>query len=306
MFKSKHLLGIKDLSPEEINFILDTCSSFKDVLKRDIKKVPPLRGKTVVSLFFEPSTRTRTSFALAAKRLSADVVNFSVTSSSVVKGESLKDTALTIQSLGADFVIIRHASSGVPHFLSKILDISVINAGDGSNEHPTQALLDLFTIKSHKKKIAGLMVAIVGDIAHSRVAKSNIYGLTKLGANVRVICPPTLKPTGVEKLGVEVFESIEKGIENADVVMTLRLQLERQSKGFLPSLEEYFNLYGLTTGRLKLAKKDAIVMHPGPMNRGVEIESEVADGPQSVILEQVTNGIAIRMAVLYTLAGAQK
>ncbi|MCK5138570.1 MAG: aspartate carbamoyltransferase catalytic subunit [Thermodesulfovibrionia bacterium] len=306
MLKSKDLLGIKDLSPEEINFILETSSDFKDVLKRDIKKVPPLRGKTVVSLFFEPSTRTRTSFALAAKRLSADVVNFSVTTSSVVKGESLKDTALTIQSLGADFVVIRHASSGVPHFLSKILNISVINAGDGSNEHPTQALLDLFTIRSHKEKIKGLTVAIIGDIAHSRVAKSNIYGLTKLGAKVRVICPPTLMPPGIENLGVKVFDSIEQGIEHADVIMTLRLQLERQSKGFLPSLEEYFNLYGLTAERLKRAKKDAIVMHPGPMNRGVEIASEVADGPQSVILEQVTNGIAIRMAVLYTLAGVEK
>ena len=306
MFRSKDLLGIKDLIPEEINFILQTSFDFKDVLKRDIKKVPPLRGKTVVSLFFEPSTRTRTSFALAAKRLSADVVNFSVTTSSVVKGESLKDTALTIQSLGADFVVIRHASSGVPHFLSKILNISVINAGDGSNEHPTQALLDLFTIRSHKEKIKGLTVAIIGDIAHSRVAKSNIYGLTKLGAKVRVICPPTLMPPGIENLGVEVFDSIEQGIEHADVIMTLRLQLERQSKDFLPSLEEYFNLYGLTAERLKRAKKDAIVMHPGPMNRGVEIASEVADGPQSVILEQVTNGIAIRMAVLYTLAGVEK
>ncbi len=306
MFRSKDLLGIKDLTPEEINFILQTSFDFKDVLKRDIKKVPPLRGKTVVSLFFEPSTRTRTSFTLAAKRLSADVVNFSVTTSSLVKGESLKDTALTIQALGADFVVIRHASAGVPHFLSKLLDISVINAGDGSNEHPTQALLDLFTILSHKKKIKGLTVAIIGDIAHSRVAKSNIYGLTKLGAKVRTICPPTLMPPGIENLGVEVFDSIEEGIEHADVIMTLRLQLERQSKGFLPSLEEYYNLYGLTAERLKLAKKDAIVMHPGPMNRGVEIESNVADGPQSVILEQVTNGIAIRMAVLYTLAGVEK
>ncbi len=306
MFKSKHLLGIKDLTPEEINFILDTSSDFKDVLKRDIKKVPPLRGKTVVSLFFEPSTRTRTSFALAAQRLSADVVNFSVTTSSVVKGESVKDTALTIQSLGADFVVIRHASAGVPHYLSKILNISIINAGDGANEHPTQALLDLFTIRSHKKKIKGLNVAIIGDIAHSRVAKSNIYGLTKLGAKVRVICPPTLMPAGIEDLGVEVFHSVEEGIKDADVAMTLRLQLERQIKGFLPSLEEYFYLYGLTAERMKLAKKDAIVMHPGPMNRGVEIESEVADGPQSVILEQVTNGIAIRMAVLYTLAGVER
>ena len=306
MINSKDLLGIKELSSEEIYHILETADGFKDVLKRDIKKVPPLRGKTVVSVFFEPSTRTRTSFALAAKRLSADVVNFSVPTSSVVKGERLKDTALTIQSLGADFIVIRHAASGVPHFLSNILDISVVNAGDGANEHPTQALLDLFTIQSHKKKIKGLTVAIIGDIAHSRVAKSNIYALTKLGANVRVICPPTLMPAEIEKLGIDVFHSIEEGIRDADVVMTLRLQLERQHKGFLPSLEEYFKLYGLTSQRMKLASDDAIVMHPGPMNRGVEIESAVADGPQSVILEQVTNGLAVRMAVLYLLSGVKK
>lgn len=306
MFKSKHLLGIKDLTPVDISLILDTASGFKDVLERDIKKVPPLRGKTVVNLFFEPSTRTRTSFELAAKRLSADVINFSVPTSSVVKGETLKDTALTIQALGADFVVIRHPSAGVPHFLSKILQISIINAGDGANEHPTQALLDLFTILSHKEKIKGLTVAIVGDIAHSRVARSNIYGLTKLGAKVRVICPPTLRPAEIDGLGVDVFDSMEQGIKDVDVIMTLRLQLERQSKGFLPSLEEYFNLYGLTKKRLKLAKDNAIVMHPGPMNRGVEIESEVADSRQSVILEQVTNGLAVRMAVLYILAGVEK
>jgi aspartate carbamoyltransferase catalytic subunit len=306
MFKSKDLVGIKDLSPEEISFILDTASNFRDVLKRDIKKVPPLRGKTVVSLFFEPSTRTRTSFALAAKRLSADIVNFSVSTSSVVKGESLKDTALTIQSLSADFVIIRHQASGVPHYLSRILDISIVNAGDGANEHPTQALLDMFTIQSYKKGFRGLNVAIIGDIAHSRVAKSNIYALTKLGANVRVIGPPTLMPAEIEKLNIKVFHSVEDGIRDADVVMALRLQLERQSKGFLPSLEEYFRLYGLTSERMKLARKDAIVMHPGPMNRGVEIASDVADGKQSVILEQVTNGIAVRMAVLYLLSGVQQ
>ena len=262
MINSKDLLGIKELAPEEIYHILDTAAGFKDVLLRDIKKVPPLRGKTVVSLFFEPSTRTRTSFALASKRLSADVVNFSVTTSSVVKGETLKDTALTIQSLGADFVVIRHGSSGVPHLLGNLLNISVINAGDGANEHPTQALLDLFTIQSRKKKIKGLTVAIIGDIAHSRVAKSNIYALTKLGAKVRVICPPTLMPAGIEKLGIDVFHSIDEGVRKADVIMALRLQLERQSKGFLPSLEEYFNLYGLTNERLELAKEDAIVMHP--------------------------------------------
>ncbi len=306
MIKSKDLLGIKELTPEEIYHILDTASGFKDVLKRDIKKVPPLRGKTVVSLFFEPSTRTKTSFALASKRLSADFVNFSVSTSSVVKGESLKDTALTIQALGADFVIVRHASPGVPHLLSNIIDMSVVNAGDGANEHPTQALLDLFTIQEHKKKFKDLKVAIIGDIAHSRVAKSNIYALTKLGAKVRVICPPTLMPAEVDKLGIDVFHSIDDGIRDVDVVMTLRLQLERQSKGFLPSVNEYFKLYGVTSERVKLADSDAIVMHPGPMNRGVEIESAVADGPKSVIIEQVTNGIAVRMAVLYLLAGVKK
>jgi aspartate carbamoyltransferase catalytic subunit len=306
MIKSRHLLGIKELTSEEIYHILDTAAGFRDVLKRDIKKVPPLRGMTVVSLFFEPSTRTKTSFALAAKRLSADFVNFSVSTSSVVKGETIRDTALTIQALGADFVVIRHESSGVPHFLSNIVDMSVINAGDGANEHPTQALLDLFTIQTHKKKFKGLTVAIIGDIAHSRVAKSNIYALTKLGAKVRLICPPTLMPAEVEKLGVEVFHSTDEGVKKADVIMTLRLQLERQSKGFLPSLKEYYKLYGLTAERLKLAKSNAMVMHPGPMNRGVEIGSAVADGPQSVILEQVTNGIAVRMAVLYLLAGVKK
>jgi aspartate carbamoyltransferase catalytic subunit len=306
MINSKDLLGMKELKPEEIYHILDTAAGFKDVLKRDIKKVPPLRGKTVVSLFFEPSTRTKTSFALASKRLSADFVNFSVSTSSVVKGESLKDTALTIQALGADFVLVRHASSGVPHLLSNLLDVSIVNAGDGANEHPTQALLDAFTIQSHKKNFKGLKVAIIGDIAHSRVAKSNIYALTKLDAEVKVICPPTLTPAEVDRLGVEVYHSIDEGLKNADVIMALRLQLERQSKGFLPSLREYFKLYGLTAERIKLAKEDAIIMHPGPMNRGVEIASSVADGHQSVILEQVTNGIAVRMAVLYLLSGVKK
>ena len=306
MFKSKDLLGIKELTNEEIYHILETASGFKDVLQRDIKKVPPLRGKTVVNLFFEPSTRTRISFELAAKRLTADVVNLSVTTSSVVKGETLKDTALTVKALGADFVVIRHSSAGVPHFLSRLLDISIINAGDGANEHPTQALLDLFTILSHKKKIKGLTIAIIGDIAHSRVARSNIYALTKLGAHVRVIWPPTLMPAEIKKLGITGFDNMEEGLRKADVIMTLRLQLERQSKGFFPSLEEYFYLYGLTTERLRLARDNAIVMHPGPMNRGVEIESDIADGPQSVILEQVTNGLAVRMAVLYLLAGVRK
>ncbi len=306
MFKAKDLLGIKELTTDEIYYILETASGFKDVLQRDIKKVPPLRGKTVVNLFFEPSTRTRISFELAAKRLSADVVNLSTTTSSVVKGETLKDTALTIKALGADFVVIRHSSAGVPHFLSRLLNISVINAGDGANEHPTQALLDLFTVLSYKKKIKALTIAIIGDITHSRVARSNIYAFTKLGAQVRVICPPTLMPAEVKNLGIEIYTNLEEGLKKADVIMTLRLQLERQSKGFFPSLDEYFYLYGLTTERLKLAKDNAIVMHPGPMNRGVEIESEVADGPQSVILEQVTNGLAVRMAVLYLLAGVKK
>ncbi len=306
MINSKDLLGIKELTSEEIYHILDAASNFKDVLKRDIKKVPALRGKTVANLFFEPSTRTRTSFELAAKRLSADVINFSVPTSSVVKGETLMDTALTIRALGADLVVIRHASAGVPHFLSQIEDMSVINAGDGTNEHPTQALLDLFTIQSHKKQIKGLTVAIVGDISHSRVARSNIYALTKLGAKVRIICPPTLMPAEIGNLDIEIFDSMDEGLRNVDVIIMLRLQLERQRKGFFPSLQEYYNLYGLTTRRVALADENAIVMHPGPMNRGVEIDSEVADGAQSVILEQVTNGLAVRMAVLYICAGVKK
>lgn len=299
--KSKDLLGIKELQAEEIKLILNTAFAFKDVLKRDIKKVPALRGRTVVNVFFEPSTRTRTSFELAAKRLSTDVINFSVPTSAVVKGESLIDTALTVQALGADFIIIRHSSSGVPHLLAKHLTSSVINAGDGTNEHPTQALLDAFTIMEKKGRIEGLTVAIVGDIMHSRVAKSNIYSFKKIGAEVRLIGPPTLIPAGIEELGVKVFYNMEKGLKDVDVVMMLRIQMERQGTGFFPSLKEYFKKWGLTSERLSLAKDDAIVMHPGPMNRGVEIASEVADGPKSVILEQVTNGLAVRMAVLYLL-----
>jgi aspartate carbamoyltransferase catalytic subunit len=303
MLQSKDLLGIKELSTEEIKLILDTAFGFKDVLKRDIKKVPTLRGRTVVNLFFEPSTRTRTSFELASKRLSTDVINFSVPTSSVVKGETLIDTALTVQALGADFMIVRHASSGVPHLLAKNLTASVINAGDGMNEHPTQALLDAFTIMEKKGRIAGLTVAVVGDITHSRVAKSNIYCLTKLGAGVRLIGPPTLMPDVIKGLGVDVSYDMEKGLKGADVVMTLRIQKERQGTGFFPSTEEYYRNWGLTSERLSRARRDAIVMHPGPMNRGIEIASDVADGAQSVILEQVTNGLAVRMAVLYLLAG---
>jgi aspartate carbamoyltransferase catalytic subunit len=300
------LLGIKELSVEDIILILDTAAGFKDVLGRDIKKVPTLRGKTAVNLFFEPSTRTRTSFELAAKRLSTDVINFSVPTSSFVKGESLIDTALTVQALGADFIILRHPSAGVPHLLARKLRASVINAGDGTNEHPTQALLDAFTIKEKKGKIEGLVIAIVGDIMHSRVAKSNMYGLKKLGAKIRLIGPPTLIPGEMEKIGVGVFHSVEEGLRDVDVVMMLRIQMERQGKGFFPSTEEYFKNWGLTPERLSLAKDDAIVMHPGPMNRGIEISSEIADGPKSVILEQVTNGLAVRMAVMYLLAGVKR
>ncbi|MEW6163063.1 MAG: aspartate carbamoyltransferase catalytic subunit [Nitrospirota bacterium] len=306
MLNKKDLLGIKELSVEEINLILDTAAGFKDVLRRDIKKVPTLRGKTAVNLFFEPSTRTRTSFELAAKRLSTDVINFSVPTSSVVKGESLIDTALTVQALGADFIIIRHSSAGVPHLLAKKLRASVINAGDGTNEHPTQALLDAFTIREKKGRVEGLDIAIVGDIIHSRVAKSNIYSLTKLGARVRLIGPPTLIPREMEGTGVGVFQNMEDGLKGVDVVMMLRIQMERQGKGFFPSTEEYSKNWGLTPERLSLAKDDAIVMHPGPMNRGIEISSEIADGPRSVILEQVTNGLAVRMAVMYLLAGVKR
>jgi aspartate carbamoyltransferase catalytic subunit len=303
--RSKDLLGTKELVAEDIQLILDTASGFKDVLGRDIKKVPALRGKTAVNLFYEPSTRTRTSFELAAKRLSTDVINISTSTSSVVKGETLKDTAKTVLALGADFIILRHPCSGSAHFLAKHLDASVVNAGDGTNEHPTQALLDLFTIREKKGAIKGLEVAIVGDILHSRVAKSGIYALKKLGAKIRLIGPPTLVPSYMKDLGVELYSDMRAGIKGADVVMMLRIQVERQGKGFFPSTIEYFRNWGLTAECLSQADKDAIVMHPGPMNRGVEISSEVADGPRSVILEQVTNGLAVRMAVLYLLSGVR-
>lgn len=303
--KSKDLTGIKGLDVDDIELILETAAGFKDVLGRDIKKVPALRGKTAVNLFYEPSTRTRTSFELAAKRLSTDVVNFSVSTSSVVKGESLRDTALTIQALGADLIIVRHPCSGAPHFLARHLDASVINAGDGTDEHPTQALLDLLTMREMKGAIKGLEVAIVGDVLHSRVAKSNIYALTKLGAGVRLIGPPTMVPFFMEEAGVRVLSDMDAGLEDADVVMMLRIQMERQGKGFFPSKEEYFKNWGLTARRLMHAKKNAIVMHPGPMNRGVEIASDIADGRRSAILEQVTNGLAVRMAVLYLLSGVK-
>jgi aspartate carbamoyltransferase catalytic subunit len=304
--KSKDLLGIKELSVEEINLILHTASTFKNILKRDIKKVPTLRGKTVVNVFYEPSTRTKLSFELAAKRIGTDVVNFSISTSSVVKGESLRDTVLTIQALGGDFVVIRHSSSGLPHFLAHHLKASVINAGDGTNEHPTQALLDLFTIQEKMGCIDGLDVAVVGDIAHSRVAKSDIYGLTKLGAKVRLVGPTTLIPARIESLGVEVFNTMEQGLKDVDVIIMLRVQRERQTGCFFPSGNEYFSYWGLTEERLAVARENAIVMHPGPMNRGIEIDHSIADSHRSVIYEQVTNGIAIRMAVLYLLSRSKE
>ncbi len=303
--QSKDLLGTKELVAGDIELIIETASGFKDVIGRDIKKVPALRGRTAVNLFYEPSTRTRTSFELAAKRLSTDVINISTSTSSVVKGETLKDTAKTVQALGADFIILRHSCSGAAHFLAKNLDASVVNAGDGTNEHPTQALLDIFTIQEKKGGIRGLEVAIVGDILHSRVAKSNIYALKKLGAKIRLVGPPTLVPSYMKEPGVSIFYDMKAGLKGADIVMTLRIQMERQGKGFFPSIVEYFRNWGLTAERLAQTEKDVIVMHPGPMNRGVEIASDVADGPKSAITEQVTNGLAVRMAVLYLLSGVR-
>jgi len=302
----KHLIGLQDISKEDIEAILDLAVSFKDVILRPIKKVPSLKGKTVVNMFFEPSTRTRTSFELAAKRLSADAVNLAISTSSVVKGETLLDTVKTIEAMQIDIVIIRHGVSGVPLYLSQRIKSSVINAGDGLHEHPTQGLLDMFTIREKKGKIAGLKVAIVGDILHSRVARSNIWGLTKLGAKVRVVGPATLIPRDIEKLGVEVFTDIEKGIKDVDVINILRIQLERQKKNLFPTIREYAMLFGINTEKLKLAKPDCLVLHPGPMNRGIEISPNVADGVQSVIEEQVTNGVAVRMAVLYLIGGGKK
>ena len=303
--KRKDLLGIQDLSVEEITLVLETAESFKEVSGRDIKKVPTLRGKTVVNLFFEPSTRTRTSFELAAKRLSADVINFAVSASSVSKGETLLDTARNIEAMQADFIVLRHPMAGAPNILAKLLRASIVNAGDGGHEHPTQALLDLYTLREKKREFKGLRLAIVGDIAHSRVARSNIYALTKMGAEVRVIGPPTMMPLEVERLGVKVFYDLDEGLRGVDVIMMLRLQLERQGIALFPSIREYSRLYCLTPERVKLAAPDALVMHPGPINRGVEIAPEVADSVSSVILDQVTNGVAVRMAVLYLLSGGK-
>jgi len=299
----KDLLGIADLSTDEITLILDTAEAMREIGQRPIKKVPTLRGKTVVNLFFEPSTRTRTSFEIAEKRLSADTLNIAVASSSVLKGETLADTARNIEAMAPDMIVLRHASSGACHLLSRLCRSRIINAGDGMHEHPTQALLDAFTIREHKKRIEGLKIAIVGDLLHSRVLRSNILLLVRLGADVWVSGPPTMVPSGIERLGVRVSTSVDKVVADADAIMLLRIQQERLQGAFFPSLREYFTVFGMTVERVRRAKPDVIIMHPGPMNRGVEIASEVADGPYSVILEQVANGVAVRMAVLYLLAG---
>jgi aspartate carbamoyltransferase catalytic subunit len=302
-WQRKDLLGIRELSAEEIAFILDTADAFKEVGTREIKKVPALRGKTLVNFFVEPSTRTRTSFEIAAIRLSADVINISASSSSLTKGETLKDTAKILEANHADIIVLRHSSSGAPQFLAERLRSSIINAGDGAHEHPTQALLDLYTIRERKGTVAGLHVVIVGDILFSRVARSNIFGLLKLGARVTLVGPSTLVPREFEKLGVTVSYDIDKILPTADVVNLLRIQHERQRKEYFPGIGEYIRLFGLTKERAKLLKPDCLIMHPGPINRGVEIDSDLADGAQSVILDQVTNGLAIRMAVLYLCGG---
>jgi aspartate carbamoyltransferase catalytic subunit len=303
--RQKHLLGIADLSPEEILLVLDTAEAMQEIAHRPIKKVPTLRGRTVVNLFFEPSTRTRTSFEVAEKRLSADTLNVAIATSSVVKGETLVDTALNLEAMSPDMIVLRHASSGACHLLARVCRSSIINAGDGMHEHPTQALLDAYTIRKHKGQLRGLKVAILGDLLHSRVLRSNVLLLTKLGAEVWLCGPPTLMPPGIIRLGVKVTSVVEEAVAGADVIMMLRIQLERMQGAFFPSLREYFNVFGMTEERVRLARPDAIIMHPGPMNRGVEIASEVADGPYSVILEQVANGVAVRMAVLYLLAGVE-
>ena len=297
-FRRKHLLGLEDLSREEIEHILDTASSFREVIGRQVKKVPSLRGVTVCNTFFEPSTRTRLSFELAEKRLSGDVINFSASGSSVSKGETLKDTVRNIEAMAVDMVVLRHGASGAPHYLAKNVDACVINAGDGFHEHPTQGLLDMYTMRAHKGTLDGLRVTIVGDIAHSRVARSNIWGLKKFGADVTLVGPQTLLPREVERLGVRVTHRLDEALEACDVVIVLRLQLERMESGFLPSIREYALKFGL--GKRHLRKMPGlIVMHPGPINRGVEMDPEVADGPESVILEQVANGVAVRMAVCF-------
>ncbi|MGH7321802.1 MAG: aspartate carbamoyltransferase catalytic subunit [Candidatus Rokuibacteriota bacterium] len=301
----KDLLEIRSLEPTEIQTILDTAASMKEIASREIKKVPALRGKTVVNLFLEPSTRTRTSFEIAGKWLSADVINVSGSSSSVVKGETLMDTAKNLEAMSPDCVVIRHAASGAPHMLARALRCAIINAGDGMHEHPTQALLDLLTIREKRGHLEGLSVAIVGDIAHSRVARSNIWGMRKMGITVRVAGPPPLMPPGIEELGVKVSHRLEDAIRDVDVIMMLRLQHERMSAHYIPSLREYSRLYGLSLDKLQGARDDVLIMHPGPVNRGIELAPEVADGPYSVILDQVANGVAVRMALLYLLLGGR-
>lgn len=301
----KDLLGIKELSKEEILLVLDTAESFKDISKREIKKVPTLRGKTVITLFYEPSTRTRTSFEIAAKRLSADTINISSSTSSSVKGETLKDTARNLESMRPDAIVIRHSMPGAPHMLARILDSSVINGGDGAHEHPTQALLDLFTIREKKGRIDGLKVVIIGDIAHSRVARSNFFTLRHFDTEIICSGPPTMIPPDIESLGIRTEYDMNKAVKDADVIMMLRIQKERGGISFIPSVKEYATLYGLRKEHIEKAKKDVIIMHPGPMNRGIEITDEVADGPYSVILDQVENGLAVRMAILYLLIGRE-
>jgi aspartate carbamoyltransferase catalytic subunit len=301
----KDLVGLETLSADQLRAILDTAEPFKEISERQIKKVPVLRGKTIVNAFFEPSTRTRVSFEFAEKRLSADTVNIASSGSSVVKGETLVDTARNLEAMRIDMVVMRHGSSGSAQFLAERIPSNVINAGDGRHEHPTQALLDMLTIRDHLGRIEGVKVCIVGDILHSRVARSNIFGLRTLGAEVAVCGPRTLLPAGIEEMGVTVFGRIEEAVEWADVLNILRLQLERMQGGFVPSLREYNRVFGLTRERVEAAPRDVVILHPGPMNRGVEIDSDVADGPQSVILDQVTNGVAVRMAVLYLLAGGE-
>jgi len=302
--RSKDLLGIEPLTPEEITLILDTAEGFKEVSERPVKKVPALRGQLIINLFMEASTRTRVSFEIAEKRLSADTLSFSASGSAVEKGETLIDTAQNLMAMRPDMIVIRHKYPGSPKMLADRLPASIINAGDGAHEHPTQALLDAFTIRERLGRLAGANISIIGDIAHSRVVRSNIHLLTKMKANVTLAGPPTLMPAEIERMGVRVVHTLDEAIEGADVVMMLRVQLERQGKLSFPSLREYYNTFGLTPERLQRAREGVIVMHPGPMNRGVEIASDVADGPYSVILEQVTNGVAVRMAVLYLLAGA--
>jgi len=305
-FRRKDLLGIADLAPEEIRLILDTAASLKEISARPIKKVPTLRGKTVVTVFYEPSTRTRMSFEIAAKRLSADTLNLTVAASSAVKGETLSDTAHNLEAMQPDLLVIRHPASGAPHYLASRLKCGVINAGDGLHEHPTQALLDLLTVQEAKGTLAGLKVAIIGDIAHSRVARSDIQAFIKMGSKVTVAGPATMLPPYLDSLGAEVTCSLEEAVAGADVIMMLRLQLERMNQMYLSTLREYSNHFGLALRHLALAQDDVIIMHPGPLNRGVEISPEVADGKHSVILEQVTNGVAVRMALLYLMIGGEK